>query len=312
MKESKKGFVPVMLTPFHSNGEVDYKGLTKLTEMYLAAGASGLFANCLSSEMYELSFKERLSVTQSIVDVAAGQVPVVATGTFPGSTAEQIAFIEQIYGTGIEAVILITSLIAEENDSDQLFNARVHEIIEKTGDIPLGFYECPEPYKRVLSAEQLKEFVATGKIIYHKDTCLDIKQVREKLEATKGYDFGLYDAYIVHAIESLKAGSAGLSCIQGNYFPELIVWICDHYDDPEVQVEMAQVQGIFKKYMELMHYRYPTVAKYFLEQRGLGISTFSRKDVGQLSNTTKNDIVSLHEQLSQLCNILSLNVAQLS
>ncbi len=39
----------------------------------------------------------------------------------------------------------------------------------------------------------------------------------------KNPDFGLYDAYMVHAIESLKAGSAGLSCIQGNFFPELIL-----------------------------------------------------------------------------------------
>jgi len=38
----------------------------------------------------------------------------------------------------------------------------------------VGFYECPVPYKRVLTPTQLKGFVETGRVIYHKDTCLDI------------------------------------------------------------------------------------------------------------------------------------------
>jgi 4-hydroxy-tetrahydrodipicolinate synthase len=59
MTTSQKGFIPVMLTPFKNNGAIDYDALTKLTEFYLEAGAAGLFANCLSSEMYELEPDER-------------------------------------------------------------------------------------------------------------------------------------------------------------------------------------------------------------------------------------------------------------
>ena len=62
MENSTKGFIPVMLTPFSSNGSIDYAALTQLTEVYLQAGAAGLFANCLSSEMFELTDIERLLV----------------------------------------------------------------------------------------------------------------------------------------------------------------------------------------------------------------------------------------------------------
>jgi 4-hydroxy-tetrahydrodipicolinate synthase len=41
-----QGFIPVMLTPFLDSGEVDYAGLRALTDLYLEAGATGLFANC--------------------------------------------------------------------------------------------------------------------------------------------------------------------------------------------------------------------------------------------------------------------------
>jgi 4-hydroxy-tetrahydrodipicolinate synthase len=66
------------------------------------------------------------------------------------------------------------------------------------------------------------------------------------LKVTNGIDaFGLYDAYAVNAVASLKAGAAGLSCIQGNFFPELIVWLCDHFDDINANGSVRQSARIF-------------------------------------------------------------------
>ena len=277
----EKGFIPVMLTPFKDNGEIDYKGLTTLTELYLNAGAAGLFANCLSSEMFELSPAEMLEMVNHVVEVSAGRVPVVATGTFKGSVTEQASFVKQIYDQGVEAVIVTTGLMAAEQDSDAQFNEQVYKLIDLTENIPLGFYECPVPYKRVLSPAQLGLFVETGRVIYHKDTSLDISQVREKNSVTSRFEkFGLYDAYMEHAVDSLKAGSAGLSCIQGNFFPELIVWLCKHYDAEDAKAEVDLVQQFFTDEMEVMHQNYPIIAKYYLQSQGLNISTFTRRADG--------------------------------
>ena len=127
MNRKSKIFVPVMLTPFRENGDVDYDGLTKLTEFYLEAGAGGLFANCQSSEMFSLSDKERLAVTEHVIKVTAGAVPVVAAGTFEGSTEQQADFVKRMHDTGTDAVIAITGMIAEEPDSDETFNDRFHK-----------------------------------------------------------------------------------------------------------------------------------------------------------------------------------------
>ncbi len=304
----KKGFIPVMLTPFKENGEIDYRGLTSLTELYLKSGVSGLFANCLSSEMFELTPEERISVTKHIIGIVDSHVPVVATGTFGGTVSVQADFIKQIFDTGTDAVILISNMLASEDQEDIVFDERVFELFDKTGDIPLGFYECPDPYKRQLSAMQLHNFVKTGRVIYHKDTCLDIEKVKAKLNATRGYNFGLYDAYIGHAVESLKAGASGLSCIQGNYFPELIVWMCENYNIESLETEVSMVQQVYSNHMELMHQVYPTVAKYFLTKRGLNISSFTRRKVGDFSNEIKNNIDFLYDELKGLCDTLGLNV----
>ncbi|ADB42546.1 dihydrodipicolinate synthase family protein [Spirosoma linguale] len=280
MKTATKGFIPVMLTPFTETGAIDFDALTRLTEFYLEAGAAGMFANCLSSEMFELSESERLQLIRHVIKVVNGAVPVVATGTFGGPIEQQADFVKQVHDTGTDAVILITGLLADETDSEAVFNEHVFQLLDRTESIPVGFYECPVPYKRLISPENLKLFVDTGRVIYHKDTCLDIHQIEEKLRLASRPGFGLYDAYMAHAVASLKAGSAGLSCIQGNYFPELIVWLCQHYDDTDQQEKVARVQQFLIDKMDVMHHVYPITSKYFLQQRGLDLSTFTRREVG--------------------------------
>ena len=296
-EKAPRNFIPVMLTPFKENGQIDLDGLTRITELYLKAGAKGLFANCQSSEMFQLSDEERLQIVKHTLEVADGKVPVVAVGNFGTTMAEQSDFIHKIYDTGVNAVIIVTSLIAGEHESNEVFDEKIFELFKLTGEIPLGFYECPEPYKRVLTAEQLEKFAATGRIIYHKDTCLDIEMIKDKLKVTNDVgSFGLYDAYAVNAVASLEAGAAGLSCIQGNFFPELIVWLCDHFNDVDANGSVTKVQQFLTDHMEVIHYAYPIVAKYYLQKRGINISTFTRTNTDFFSNQVKEKVDHLYDE----------------
>jgi 4-hydroxy-tetrahydrodipicolinate synthase len=309
MKGIKKGFIPVMITPFQSSGEIDFKGLTRLTERYLEAGVTGLFANCLSSEMFDLNKTERLLLVKHVVKVVNGRVPVVATGTFGGPIPEQANFVKEIYDCGVDAVIAITNMLANEEEADAVFDERVFQLFQLTSNIRMGLYECPSPYKRTINARQLKMFTDTGRLTYLKDTCLDIDKVKEKLNATKDCSgFGLYDAYMVHAIASLRAGAAGLSCIQGNYWPELITWICENYDNPDVATERHLIMDFLKANMQLMHDVYPATAKYYWQKRGMPVTTFTRQKVGELSAAVMLNIDRLHEEYTMLLNKLNLNI----
>jgi 4-hydroxy-tetrahydrodipicolinate synthase len=309
MKNIKKGFVPVMITPFLNSGEIDFDGLTRLTERYLEAGVTGLFANCLSSEMYDLSESERLLLVKHVIKVVNGKVPILATGNFGGSINEQAIFVKKIADLGVNAVIAITSLLATKEEPDAVFDERVFQLFQLTSNIPMGLYECPSPYKRTINSTQLKAFTDSGRITYLKDTCLDIEQVSKKLIATKDCSqFGLYDAYMIHAIESLTAGSAGLSCIQGNYWPELVVWICDNYNNPDLATERTMIMNFLEKNMQLMHDVYPATSKYYWQKRGLPITTFTRQKGSELTAAVARDIDKLHDEYNALVNELNLNI----
>lgn len=301
-----KKFIPVMLMPFKKDGSVDYPALAELIEFYLEAGAGGLFANCLSSEMYHLSEEEMLASVSFIVEKVNRRVPIVATGTFPGTVEEQATFVKKIYATGIDCVIVITSLLAKEEEDNLTFEAQVQHLLSLTEKIPLGFYECPLPYKRIIEADFLGRLAASGRVIYHKDTCLDISDIRAKLSATNSAaNFGLYDAYMAHAVDSLRAGSAGLSCIQGNYFPELVVWLCENHAEDSPALE--KVQNFFVRHMDVMHSTYPASAKYILQKRGLSLETTCRN--GSVLSDDLSPLDTLLEEYTELYKTLKLPTA---
>lgn len=272
-----KGFIPVMLTPFTPDMSVDLPCLRQLTEFYLEQGAVGLFANCLSSEMYELSSSERLLVIDTVVKQVNGRVPVVATGTLGGSITEMAAFSKEVYALGVDAVIILNNQFVSEEESDAEFLTQMHAWLDLTPGIPFGIYECPVPYKRLISIPVLEDLLATGRLCYHKDTSLQIDAVRAKIWTGEGHVFGVYDAYMEHAIASLQAGSMGLSCIQGNYFPDLIVALCRA---PEAG---QRIEAFMCKHMQLMHQAYPTSAKYVLAQLGFPIGLTTRRKVDALT-----------------------------
>jgi 4-hydroxy-tetrahydrodipicolinate synthase len=308
MIEKGKGFIAVMLTPFKDNGAVDYDGLTQLTEFYMASGAAGLFANCASSEMYKLTEEERLQIVDHVVKVVNGRIPVVATGNFGRDMQEQAAFMNKVYDKGVEAVIIITGLLVKRWESDELLDKNFFTLLDLTGKMPLGFYECPSPYTRLLCPEQLGRFVDSGRVIYHKDTSLDLDVIRAKNLACAAHkDFGLYDVYMAHAVASLKAGSAGLSCIQGNYVPELVVWLCKNYNNSHLATEVDLVQQFFINEMGTMHNQYPKAAKYYLQQQGMKISTFTRNgNPAKFTDDVRKGIVSFTKRYEELKNMIKL------
>jgi 4-hydroxy-tetrahydrodipicolinate synthase len=301
-----KGFVPVMISSFNDDLTLDVDGIARLTEMYIQAGAVGLFANCLSSEMYELSREERLTLIDTVVKTAKGRVPVVATGTLEGSIEEMAQFSKEIYALGIQAVIVLNNQMVKENESDALFLQHMHHFMELTPGIPFGIYECPSPYKRLISPEVLEDLLPSGRLVYHKDTSLDFTKVANRIRMAQGYNFGLYDAYMGHAVAVLKAGAMGLSCIQGNYFPELIVWLCENFNQVGKEKQVEEVQKFFNDNMDVMHDVYPTSAKYALQKRGFKINLATRREVGKLTEKQTKNIDQLLLDYAKLSMVKSL------
>lgn len=304
----EKKFVPVMITPFNLKAKVDHDVLSTLIEFYLAAGVKGFFANCLSSEMYSITEDERLEMTKHVVDYVHGRVPVVATGSFGLAIEDKAEFTRKIYDTGIDAAIMITSHFARVDESDEVLLANFDKMFRLTGNIPLGMYECPAPYKRILGADVFKTLVESGRMIYHKDTSIELENVKAKLEVLQNAQSELefYDAHTPNAKYSLQMGATGLSSISGNFYPEIMSWMVANASDPAKQEEVRWLQSEISSVDPLIHIAYPMSAKYFLQKRGLPVRTISRAIALQLTPDQKNVLDDIHNKFLGWCEKLSI------
>jgi 4-hydroxy-tetrahydrodipicolinate synthase len=296
IREEKK-FVPVMITPFNLKAKVDFDVVSHLVEFYLAAGVKGFFANCLSSEMYSISEDERIDLTRHVVQCVNGRVPVVATGSFGLTIDDKAEFSKKIYDTGISAVILITGHYANVEDGDDILLRNFERMFKLTGNIPLGTYECPAPYKRILTPEVFRSLLSSNRLVYHKDTSIELQQVKTKLEIVKetGSTMEFYDAHSPNAMHSLQMGAKGMSSISGNFYPEILVWMVNNANDPAKQEEVAWLQAEISRVDPLIHVAYPMSAKYFLRKRGLPVRTISRAHSLELTPQQKQTLDGIHD-----------------
>lgn len=283
------GVWPVMLTPFTNEREVDYLALEKLVDWYIANGVKGLFAVCQSSEMFYLTLEERLEVARCVVKAAAGRVPVIASGHVSDSMEDQIVEVNAMAKTGVEAVILITNRLAKENESDEIWRENCKQLLAGIdSEIPLGFYECPYPYKRLLSAENIKWCADTGRFYFLKDTCCDLEQIKEKLSIIKGTNLKLYNANTTTLLDSLRCGATGYSGVMANFHPQLYSWMCDNIED-----ERADELSAFLSIASLIERQYyPVNAKYHLKTiEGLDMETVCRvKEADGLTKTFETEV----------------------
>lgn len=295
----KDGVWPTMITPFTTTGEVDYTALEQLVEWYIDRGVHGLFAVCQSSEMFKLTLSERVGIARFVKEKAAGRVQVIASGHISDEFQDQVTELTQIAETGVDAVVLISNRLAGEDESEEVWKKNAMKLLEAIPDVPLGIYECPYPYKRLLSPELLKWCADTGRFTFLKDTCCDLQQMKAKIEAVAGSPLKLFNANSSSLLASLKLGASGFSGVMANFHPDLYVRLVENWKHKELEAEQLQAYLGVASLIELQYY--PVNAKYHLQQLGLPFTTVCRvKDESGLKVNHRIEV----GQLEQLSNVV--------
>jgi Dihydrodipicolinate synthase/N-acetylneuraminate lyase len=262
-----EGIVPVMLTPFTDKGAVDYPGLERLVEWYIEKGADALFAVCQSSEMIYLSLKERSEIGAFVVKRVAGRVPVVVSGHVSDDPYSQLQELETAARTGADGIVLVTNHLDPKNRGTEVFRGNLDWLLERLPkDMPLGLYECPVPYRRLLSDDELKFCADTGRFRFLKDVSCDLATVKRRVALISGSSFAILNANAAIAWEAMKAGSRGFNGVNTNFHPDLYKWLYTKWPKyPELAAELAT----FLVLAALSEsFGYPVLAKMYHQRLG--------------------------------------------
>ena len=277
------GAYPTMITPYTSEGKVDFKTAEKYVEWYYKKGCAGIFSVCQSSEISYLSVDERVELNCVVYNKVkelekehGRKMTVVSSGHVADSIQEQAYELNKIAESGTDAIILITNRLDINNEGDDVFIKNGEQLIKMLPDnIALGLYECPNPYKRLVTPKILDWCLDIGRFKFMKDTCCDASVIRERLKQLEGSEFKLLNANCQTLLDSLRAGGAGYCGIMANFHPELYVWLCEYYAKEPKKAEKLQnligTVGFTEQGLP-----YPLTAKYHMCLEGIPTENIAR------------------------------------
>ncbi len=257
--------------------------------------------------MFFLSDAESLQLVRFVLERVAGRVPVVASGHTACGLSQQIDQLGAIAETGVDSVILISNRLATPSEGDETVLASLGKITAALpATVGLGIYECPHPYKRLLSDAVVRWCAESGRFTFIKDTCCQIETIRRRLDLIRGSRVHLANANGQTLLASLQAGAHGYSGVMANFHPELYVWLCQHW---QTEPEKAQIVSDYLTTASLAEcLDYPICAKDYQVSIGNFDSVTSRtRESGNYYSahypTTVRQMMRLGEQLKALLSL---------
>ena len=272
-----------MITPFKKDGSIDYKTAERYVDWYFENGLTGIFAICQSSEIFFLSLEERVKLN-SVVYKRAKQLEkesgrpftVVSSGHVSDTIDGQIEELSAVWQSGTDALILITNRLAKSDESDDVWIENCKRIVAALPDnVNLGLYECPYPYKRLVTPKVLDYCLSTGKFYYMKDTCCNAEIIRERVNQLRGSNFMLLNANCQTLLESLRDGAYGYCGIMANYHPRLYTWLIENFEKEPEKADAVQAYICAFGFTET-GLPYPLTAKYHMNLCGIETENVAR------------------------------------
>ncbi len=300
MKNINNGVYPTMVTPFTADNKIDYPGVKALIDWYTEKGVDGIFAICQSSEIFFLSFEERLELLKFIMANKPEGMSIVASGHTSDDLEVQIKEAKAFIETGIDAYVFISNRFATADESDDVLFERMEYVANSLPDVAFGVYECPYPYKRELTPYILKKMAQSGKYTFIKDTCCSLDKIKAKLEAIEGSSIKLYNANSATLLESLKLGCHGFSGVMANFHPDLyskLIKANEEGNDEKAQL----LQNIVGFFSVAECQCYPVNAKYYISLDGVDITYNARtRSADELTPARKLEIDQMYALTKEL------------
>jgi len=148
-------------------------------------------------------------------------------GTFGDTVEESAAFVKEMAAV-VDAVVIIVSKLATPDEGDDVLLARLQQLVELTPGVPLGLYECPAPYHRLLSMDALAWIASSGRFLFLKDTCRNNDQITARLALLKTIKspFRWFNGNVTTMLHSLQQGATPLSTMKTSTHCNSHVLIC--------------------------------------------------------------------------------------
>ncbi|MEC5317351.1 dihydrodipicolinate synthase family protein [Brenneria populi subsp. brevivirga] len=231
MSKKIAGVLTAIVTPFDAQGEFNPAAMRLQVQRQMKYG-NGIFCNGTNGEFFVLHTDEKVAVTETCVDEAAGKVPVVGhIGEI--STRETIRLGKRIAALGVDAVSVITPYFVPLKQEELVAHYRA---VADALTVPVFLYNIPARTGNTLAPESVRILADHPNIIGIKDSAGSYESLSGYLQAVRdlaGFDVLNGPDSLIHQgfVDGCSACISGLA----NVAPEAVsqIWHRFHAGDIE-------------------------------------------------------------------------------
>lgn len=206
--------IPALVTPFRSDGEIDYRTFSDLIEWQISQGSDGILVHGSTGEAPTISPDEFHFLVKKAKDVIKGRVPLlVGTGTnATKSTVEKTLYAKEL---GADIALVVVPYYNIPTDLGCFLH---FQKVANDGALPMIIYYHPGRTGKKIGIDTLVSFLSIPNVIGIKDSSSPetIQKILEKAPEAK-----LYSGNDESIIPSLRLGIAGSISVFANAFPLL-------------------------------------------------------------------------------------------
>ena len=251
--EELTGVLPALVTPLHRDGSADESGIKRLVEHVITGGVHGLLALGSTGEGAALGERTRWQVLKSVIEAAAGRVPVICGVAQPHLEAAR-AEVAAAARLGANAVLVTPPFYYP---TDQATVRAFYRRLAADSKLPLLLYNIPQFTKVVAEPSTVADLATEGSIAGIKDSSRDFEYFENVRLATRSLEqFRMFTGSDTMLLASMAMGGAGTICGAANVAPAWVVRVFDDFRrgdwssaraDQEALIELVNVlrAGVF-------------------------------------------------------------------
>lgn len=211
-----KGLGIALITPFHTDGSVDFTALKRLVEYQLQHGADFLCILATTGETPCLTKEEKQEIKNTVVETNKGRVPILM-GCGGNNTA---AVVEEIQNTDWKGISGILSVCPYYNKPSQEGLYQHFKAIANASPLPIVLYNVPGRTGINLKASTTLRLASDCEnIIGIKEAAGSLEQVDEIIKG-KPDRFDVISGDDALTFSMVASGAAGVISVIGNALPK--------------------------------------------------------------------------------------------
>ena len=208
-----KGAATAIITPM-KNGEVDFDALRRLVDFQIDNGIDALVAAGTTGESSTLTDEEHVEVIKTVVNQAAGRVPVIA-GTGSNDAAYAIKLSQDACRLGADALLLVTPYY---NKATQQGLVEMYKAIAAEVDRPIILYNVPSRTGVNIEPSTYAALADHPMICGIKEAGGNISKIAETFAAV-GDRLAVYSGNDDQIVPILALGGVGVISVLSNPLP---------------------------------------------------------------------------------------------